>query len=186
MDESEITGRWEYATLPSSIVVGRDCYLERKSSFTRCSSLRSPGLVIGDRVQIYTWATFNVERNGFVEIGDDSVLVGPVFMCNERILVGKRAIISYQVTITDSDFHPIDPVLRRQDAVANAPLGNRSNRPHVESRPVRIGDDVWIGVGSIILKGTTIGDGARIAAGTVVTRDVPAGATMAGNPGRIC
>ena len=51
-------------------------------------------------------------------------------------------------------------------------------------RPVRIGSDVWIGGGAIILPGITIGDGAVIGAGSVVTRDVGAGATVAGNPAR--
>ena len=51
-------------------------------------------------------------------------------------------------------------------------------------RPVRIGSDVWIGGGAIILPGVTIGDGAVIGAGSVVTRDVGAGATVMGNPAR--
>jgi acetyltransferase-like isoleucine patch superfamily enzyme len=50
---------------------------------------------------------------------------------------------------------------------------------------VIIEDDVWIGIGAIILKGTRIGRGARVGAGAVVTRDVPAGATVAGNPAQM-
>jgi acetyltransferase-like isoleucine patch superfamily enzyme len=50
---------------------------------------------------------------------------------------------------------------------------------------VRIGSDVWIGGGAIILPGVSIGDGALIGAGSVVTRDVPAGATAFGNPARV-
>jgi maltose O-acetyltransferase len=50
---------------------------------------------------------------------------------------------------------------------------------------VRIGSDVWIGGGAIVLPGVAIGDGAVIGAGSVVTRDVPAGATVVGNPARI-
>jgi len=133
-------------------------------------------------VQIYTWTTFNIEPAGFVEIGDDSILVGPVFMCAERISVGRRVVISYNVTIADADFHPLDPEARKEDAIANAPQGDRRRRPPFVSRPVVIEDDVWIGIGAIILKGVRIGSGARIGAGAVVTSDVPAGTAVAGNP----
>jgi maltose O-acetyltransferase len=51
-------------------------------------------------------------------------------------------------------------------------------------RPVRIGENVWIGGGAMILPGITIGDDAVIGAESVVTRDVPPGATVVGNPAR--
>lgn len=86
------------------------------------------------------------------------------------------------MTIADSDFHPTDPAARRQDAIANAPDGDRNQRPPYSSRPVVIDDDVQVGIGAIILKGVHIGPGMRIGAGAVVTRDVPAGAVVAGNP----
>ena len=185
LDVGEITGQWDYSQLPAGIRIGRDCFLERRSSFSDFRSEQSPGLVLGDRVRVYTWTTFNVEPTGIVEIGDDTILVGAVFMCAERIVIGRRALVSYHVTIADSDFHPRDPVLRRQDAVACAPFGDASQRPPIVSRPVLIGDDVQIGIGAIILKGVTIGDGARVGPGAVVTSDVPAGSSVAGNPARV-
>ena len=187
MDEGEvreITGTWDYAMLPKNIRVGRGCFLERKHSFDTFRSTRDPGMIIGDRVRAYTWATFNVEPTGFMEIGDDSILVGPIFMCAEHIRIGRRVVISYNVTIADSDFHPLDPAERKRDAIASAPFGDRADRPPLVARPVTIEDDVHIGIGAIILKGVTIGAGAKIAAGAVVARDVPAGAQMAGNPAR--
>ncbi len=180
-----ITGGWDHATLPKNIRVGAECYLERKESFKRFRSTRDPGLVIGNRVKIYTWTEFNIEPAGVIEVGDDSVLVGAVFMCAENIRIGQRVIISYNVTIADSDFHPRDPGLRKQDAMANAPEGDRRLRPAVTAKPVVIEDDAWIGIGAIILKGVRIGRGARVGAGSVVTADVPAGARVAGNPARL-
>lgn len=180
----DITGRWDYGRLPPNVVLGDDCWLEREASFDRFRSEQDPGLVLGDRVRVYTWATFNVEPAGIVEVGDDTTLVGPVFMCAERITIGRRVIVSYGVTIADCDFHPVDPELRRRDAVANRPEGDQSDRPPLIARPVAIEDDVWIGIGAIVLKGTRIGYGARIGPGAVVASDVPPGAHVVGNPAR--
>jgi acetyltransferase-like isoleucine patch superfamily enzyme len=185
MEIGEITGDWPYDKLPANIRIGRDCFFERREAFDRFRSECDPGLVIGDRVRIYTWTTFNVESTGSLFIGDDSTLVGAIFMCADRISIGKRVVISYNVTIADSDFHPHEPEARKLDAIANSPGGDRSKRPPILSKPVTIGDDVWIGIGAIILKGVCIGDRARIGAGAVVTSDVASGATVSGNPARM-
>jgi acetyltransferase-like isoleucine patch superfamily enzyme len=182
MEIAEIVGTWDYSTLPENVRVGSGCLLERKESFSRFRSTREPGLVLGDRVAVYTWSHFNVEPTGLVEVGSHSVLVGAVFMCAEHIKVGRNVVISYNVTIADSDFHPRSPELRRRDAVANAPYGDRSQRPPLVTRPVIIEDDAWIGIGAIILKGVRIGRGARVAPGAVVTTNVPPGMTVAGSP----
>jgi acetyltransferase-like isoleucine patch superfamily enzyme len=184
MDIGAITGSWPYGDLPANVRVGPGCFLERKESFTRFRSRREPGLVLGAGVQVYTWTEFNVEPAGLVEVGDEAILVGAVLMCAESIRIGKRVIVSYNVTIADCDFHPRDPELRKQDAIANSPQGDRSQRPPLVSRPVVIEDDVWIGIGAIVLKGVHVRRGARIAAGAVVTADVAAGTTVVGNPAR--
>jgi acetyltransferase-like isoleucine patch superfamily enzyme len=184
MDIADITGSWDYGTLPTNVIVGEGCWLERKDSFARFRSRRQPGLVLGRGARVYTWTTFNVEPEGAVEIGDDAVLVGPVFMCAQQIAIGRRVVVSYNVVIADSDFHPLDPAARREDAIANAPGGDKSRRPPSVAAPVIIDDDVWIGIGAIILKGVRIGRAARIGAGAVVTSDVPAGASVSGNPAR--
>ena len=186
LDEiKDITGGWDYSGLPRNIHVGQGCFLERKESFKRFRSQRAPGLILGQRVKVYTWTEFNIEPTGVVEVGDDSTLVGAVFMCAESIRIGRRVVVSYNVTLADSDFHPRDQEARKQDAIANAPQGDRSQRPTVVTRPVMIADDAWIGIGAIILKGVQIGRGARIGAGAVVTSNVPAGASVSGNPARI-
>jgi acetyltransferase-like isoleucine patch superfamily enzyme len=185
MDASEIddiTGAWDYTSLPANVRIGAGCFLERKFSFSRFRSTQDSGFVLGDRVRVYTWSMFNVEPAGCIEVGDDSTLVGAVFMCAQQILIGRRVIVSYNVTIADCDFHPHDPEERKKDAIANAPFGDRSNRPPLITRPVVIKDNAWIGIGAIILKGVTIGAGARVGAGAVITHDVPPGASVFGNP----
>lgn len=185
VNTADLTGGWDYSTLARNIRIGTGCFLESRHSFARFRSTLEPGLVLGDRVRIHTWTNFSVEPEGYVEVGDDSTLVGAIFWCSQRIVVGRRVIISYNVMLADSDFHPKDPDLRRADAVAISPQGDVSQRPPTTSQPVIIEDDVRIGIGAIILKGVRIGAGASIHAGAVVAKDVPSGAIVAGNPARI-
>lgn len=182
MNVSDITGTWDYTTLPANIRVGRDCFLERRDAFARFRSEKDPGLVLGDRVQLHTWTRLSIDPGACATVGDDCILVGAILMCAESIRLGARCVVQYNVTIADSDFHPINVELRRRDAIASAPSGDASRRPALVTRPVVIGDDVWIGTGAIVLKGVHIGDGATVAPGTVLTRNVPARALAAGNP----
>src|SRR5678810_1091699 len=92
-------------------------------------------------------------------------------------------LISWNVGIADSDFHPIDPAQRHQDALALAPYyKNRPPRPPIRTAPVRISDNVWIGMNAVILKGVTIGENSVVAAGAVVTKTVEPNRVVAGNP----
>ena len=171
--------------LPANVHVGARCSFERHgNTFRRFFSEREPALVIGPGTTIYTWTTFSIERDGLITIGADCALVGAQFMCSERITVGDRVVVSYNVAIADSDFHPRDRELRRLDAIANAPSAARPQRPPVPTAPVIIEDDVQVGIGALILKGVRVGAGARIQPGAVVTRPVPPGAIVAGNPAR--
>jgi acetyltransferase-like isoleucine patch superfamily enzyme len=182
---SDLTGAWDYTALPGNVRLGKDCYLERRDTFGRFRSRRIPGLVLGNRVRALTWTSFNVEPTGYVQVGDDTLLAGAVFLAAESIVIGERCVISYNVTLADSDFHPLDVGARRQDALANSPQGDSSQRPVIVAKPIVIEDDVWIGIGAIVLKGVRIGKGATVAAGTVLARDVPPGAVVAGNPAAI-
>lgn len=184
MNEDEITGGWDPASLPSNIRIGERCWLERRTSFARVASERDPALVLGDDVHVFTWTTFSIEPGGLAEIGDGCVLVGALLMCADHIRIGADVVVSYNVTIADCDFHPRDPDLRRQDAIAVSPC-DEGQRPALTTAPVVIEDEVEIGIGAIVLKGVRIGRSARIEAGAVVTSDVPPGARAAGNPARV-
>ena len=178
-------GAWDVSELPSNVYVGAGCMLERTSeTFARYRSTQDPGLRLGERVHVFQATTFNIEADGSVEIGEGTILAGVIFMCADAITLGKRVVASYNVTITDCDFHPLDPDLRRRDAIAIAPEGDRSQRPQLATAPVVVEDGAWIGIGAMILKGVRIGSGARVSAGAVVTSDVPPGVTIAGNPAK--
>src|SRR3954467_11347138 len=145
---------WIEDALPEGVLAGEGVHLERhEHTFKRFFSTRRPGLVLGPRVAVYTWTAFSVEPDAVLEIGEDSVLVGAQFMCGERITVGKRVTVSYNCVIADSDFHPHDTELRHLDTIAISPEGAPTQPPPLETSPVVIGDDVQIGMGSMVLKG---------------------------------
>lgn len=184
----DLRGAWDYASLPANVSLGRDVFIETRRLLDAFGSDRDPGLVLGDRVRLYAggWGgLLTVEPAGLLEIGNDSVLVGPQIMCADHIVLGEGVVVSYNAVIADSDFHPRDPQQRRHDAISGAPFGDFVGYAPRYTAPVLIGDGASIGINAIILKGVTIGAGARIGAGAVVTRDVPAGASVEGNPGRV-
>ncbi len=184
-DLGRATGDWDYGELGDRVQVGAGAWIERPECFERCRSTRAPAVILGDGVRVFGWTTFNLEPGAQVTVGAGTTLVGAVIMGAEQIDIGAEVTISYGVTIADCDFHPVDPAERHRDAEASAPQGDPTRRAPLVARPVLIGDGAWIGIGAIVLKGVRIGEGARITAGAVVTRDVPAGATLSGNPARI-
>ncbi len=120
---------------------------------------------------------------GSAVVGDFTLLNGALVMADERIEIGSHCLISWNVGIADSDFHPLEPAQRLIDAQAVAPFyKDRPPRPKLETRPVKICDNVWIGMNAIVLKGVTIGENSVVAAGAVVTKSVPANCVVAGNP----
>jgi acetyltransferase-like isoleucine patch superfamily enzyme len=87
------------------------------------------------------------------------------------VRIGPRCMIGPFCYITDADHG-----MHSKGAVAGQPM---------DTAPVQIGAESWLGAGVKVLKGVTIGEGAVIGAGAVVTRDVPAGAIAAGVPARV-
>lgn len=127
---------------------------------------------LGERVQLRSlpWATeLATLPGGHLELGAGTFVNAGVSLCAaELVRIGRRCQIGPRVMIVDNDFH-----------IAGDPL--RRSRP----RPVVLDDLVWVGAGAMVLKGVHVGRGATIAAGSVVTKDVPAGAVVAGVPARV-
>jgi maltose O-acetyltransferase len=130
-----------------------------------------------------------VERLGAVGYG---AVIRPPFHCDYgfNIHLGTGVFLNFNcvildvVAVTVGDGTQIGPGV--QILTADHPRDPATRASGLEfGRPVRIGRNVWIGAGAIILPGVSIGDDALIGAGSVVTRDVPAGARALGNPARV-
>lgn len=137
-----------------------------------------PGLTTGVNVRLMAEARHGsgpVLRIGHHVNMNDSVHIGAI----EQVVIGDHVLIASRVFISDHNhggYHvnggassPEIPPVERQ----------------LSSKPVRIGNNVWLGEQVCVLPGVSIGDGAIIGASSVVTRDVPANSIAAGNPARV-
>lgn len=120
-----------------------------------------------------TRSSFVVKPNAALQIGVNFRMSNSAIYCAQKITIGDNVMVGGSCKIWDSDFHPIDPVVR----LATPNEGYKT-------APIQIGNNVFIGGCSIILKGTTIGDNSVIGAGSVVSGNVPANEIWAGNPAR--
>lgn len=98
--------------------------------------------------------------------------------------IGDRVLISHNVNIFDSTTHPIS-VRQRHAHFKTILLTGHPPDINLDERPVTIADDVWIGANASVLRGVTIGEGAIVGAGAVVTHDIPPYTIAAGNPARV-
>ncbi|MEW5954329.1 MAG: DapH/DapD/GlmU-related protein [Bacillota bacterium] len=124
-------------------------------------------LIVNGYFKVFYGSSIEIFPGGVLTLGSGYINSDCVIACAKRITIGEGVAIARRVFIYDSDHHKI---IDEQGSLKNPP------------ELIIIGNHVWIGVGAIILKGVTIGDGAVIAAGSVVTHDVPARCVAAGNP----
>lgn len=136
------------------------------------------------------WHELLVERLAIV---GDGALIRPPFHCDYgfNIHLGEGVFINFNCVILDVVHVRIGARTQIGPGVqilaADHPRDAAMRATGLEfGRPVHIGRNVWIGGGALVLPGVTIGDDALVGAGSVVTRDVPAGATVVGNPARAC
>ena len=130
-------------------------------------------------------------ENGTIKIGNSTFIGGGMFICIDNITIGSNVLISWGCTFMDNDAHSLLASVRLNDVsdwkrgIEEGNPGKYKNWEKVAHAPIILKDNAWIGFNSIILKGVTIGEGAIVGAGSVVTKDVPDFTLVAGNPARI-
>ncbi|MFN0159989.1 MAG: acyltransferase [Burkholderiales bacterium] len=148
-----------------------------------CHGAKRDQVRIGD--DFIVDGTLEIYQHGQLNIGM-RVFVGRARVyCARSVTIGDYTLISDNVTVMDSDLHPRSA--SRRQTISDDWANGRFPDVYTETpgAPVSIGKSVWIGYGSLILKGVSIGDGAIVGAGSVVTEDVPPWTIVAGNPARV-
>lgn len=143
-----------------------------------------PSLVnIGPR-SLVRGELFVFAHGGKIEIGRDCYIgEGTRIWSGAAITIEDHVLIAHHVSIMDNLTHPRDHIERRAHFNAIFETGHPLDID-LDDEPVHIGRDAWICAHSVILRGVTIGARAIVAAGSVVTRDVPADAVVGGNPAK--
>lgn len=173
-----------------NILVGKET--ELLSNFEVLNFLKTNKLIIGSRSLIGGRYIFETP-NALIEVGDNVYIGKSTLISSKGISIGNNVLISWGVSIVDHNSHSTNWEIRRED-VKNAVFsfkkysGNflvNKDWNSVKCEAVTIKNDVWIGFNSIILKGVTIGEGAIVAAGSVVTKDVDPFTVVGGNPAKL-
>lgn len=150
---------------------------------SHCTAQNKYDIVIGKRCEI-KGQLFSFE-GGKILIGNNVFMNYNSFIGSmEAVTIGNDVIIATNVRIFDNNNHPTSPT-QREMMSHNDFYGELWTWKYAEHKPVVIGDNVWIGEFSAILKGVTIGKGSIVASHSVVTKDVPPYVIVAGNPARV-
>ena len=158
------------------IGAGSSVYAWRIRSFDKSE------LIVGNQTSVRTVIAFEKASARFV-VGDRTFIGGGLISVADEVVVGNDVMVAWGVTISDHNSHSICFSVRADDVAQY--LGGVKSWFGVVIKKVEICDKAWIGFNTIILKGVTIGEGAIVGAGSVVTKDVPPWVIVAGNPARI-
>lgn len=128
---------------------------------------------------------------GLITIGNNTFIGGGKFICVNGIDIGSDVMFSWGCTVMDNNAHSLISSERKNDVkdwkrgLDENKIGVYKNWENVKTGKIVVKDKAWIGFNSIILKGVTIGEGAVVASGSVVTSNVPDYAVVGGNPAKL-
>jgi acetyltransferase-like isoleucine patch superfamily enzyme len=139
-----------------------------KDPFPSILAMRAnSNLIIKGKFKIFSGSRVYINEGASLILGNGYINNNLDLSCFERIEIGNGVAISSNVCIRDSDNH------------------NILSSQHKVAQPIKIGNNVWIGMNCTILKGVTIGDGCIVAAGSVVNKDIPNKCLVGGVPAKI-
>jgi acetyltransferase-like isoleucine patch superfamily enzyme len=181
--------------IPISFRYRKTLKFHRSSVFLKLFSISNPRhnkVIVGEDCLIAANVIFE-GTGGEVLIGNRVYIGSSKIFCRNRVVFEDNILVSWGVTFYDHNSHSLDYLDRRRD-ITNVLAGyknengdylNNKDWSSVKSAQIIIKSDSWIGMDAMILKGVTVGEGAIVAARSVVSKDVPPFTVVAGNPAKI-
>ncbi|WP_298435379.1 acyltransferase [Geobacter sp.] len=162
------SGTTFYGTPIISMVEGSKIIINERASL--CSVSEFTALGVNHPVVLRT-----MRPGAMIEVGAETGVSGATICAAGHVKIGKQCMFGANVVIADTDFHAMKPENRRYN----------SNHEDIAVAPVFVEDNVFLGTGVIVLKGSTIGENTIVGAGSVVVGNIPANSIAAGNPARV-
>ncbi len=166
-----------------AILKGKNYKFGRGSRISLRFGSKKSDIILGNNIWMY--GTIASSSGGKVIMEDDTKIGNrSSIVCVNGITIGKHTAIADGVIIVDNNNHPINPEDRKFMRLTPEDSEFRDWK-YSDNKPILIGNNVWIGANSRILKGVNIGDNSIVASASVVTKDVPKNCIVAGNPAKI-
>jgi carbonic anhydrase/acetyltransferase-like protein (isoleucine patch superfamily) len=180
-----IPGDWFDGSLPDNVVLDETAYLETAFYFADYRSQAEIGARFGRGASIYGGTMFEVGPKGQLEVGAFTLLNGVRIICEAQVEIGSHCLISWNTVLMDSYRILTSAEDRRRCLKLFVRQAARTWTCPAPACPVRLENNVWIGFGSCVLPGVTIGEGSVVGARSVVVEDVPPYVVVAGNPAHV-
>lgn len=146
-------------------------FIRNKGNFIIGESVKINSRYSSNPIGGQTFCTFVIRENANLIIKKNAGISNSTIVCWNKIVIGEKVYIGGDCKIYDTDFHS----LKLEKRISK-------NDDDIKTEPIIIEDGAFIGGGSIILKGVTIGENSVIGAGSVVTKDIPPNEIWGGNP----
>lgn len=176
---------WYDALVPESAILDDDAHVESSYQFLLDRSRPPYGVRVHRGASVHGLTAFDLGPRGVVTFGAFSITNGTQFVCDEEITIGTGSMLGWNAVIMDSRRVPLDPIARRAVLERVPTAQPRRLLAEVETAPVRIGSNCYVGFDVMVMPGVTIGDGAVVGSRSVVWDDVEPHAMVVGNPARV-
>lgn len=176
---------WHDGLVPESAILDEESHVESSYQFLLDRSRPPYGVRVHRGASVHGLTAFDLGPRGCLTFGAFSITNGTQFVCDEEITIGRGSMLGWNSVVMDTRRAPFDPIARRA-ALERVPQARpRRLLAEVETAPVRIGSNAYIGFEVMILPGVTIGDGAIVGSRSVVWDDVESHTIVVGNPARV-